>query len=125
MVTLNQLRKFPRRRKRTKLSFFRHNPQKKGVCLRVYTTKPKKPNSAVRKIAKVRFRDLKRNALVCIPGQGHSLGVHSVVLVRGGRVRDIPGVHFKMIRGKYDFTSSEKIVRSRKRSKYGLSGKKD
>jgi len=85
----------------------------------VYTTSPKKPNSSVRKITKVRLSTGKR-ILAAIPGQGHSLQQHSTVLVRGGRCRDIPGIHYKLVRGKYDFITSETILRSQKRSKYGL-----
>src|SRR5436309_2393495 len=80
-------------------------PQKKGICVKVYITKPKKPNSAQRKVAKVALgRTFKaKKILVAIPGQGHTLQKFSVVMVRGGRVRDIPGVRYKLMRGKYDF----------------------
>jgi len=94
-------------------------PQKLGSCLKVYTTTPKKPNSAIRKITKVRLSNRKK-ILACIPGQGHALQIHSTVFVRGGRCRDIPGIQFKLIRGKYDFITSEVIFRSQRRSKYGL-----
>jgi len=93
-------------------------PQKLGRCVRVYTTSPKKPNSSVRKITKVKL-STGRKILAAIPGQGHALQQHSTVLVRGGRCRDIPGIHFKLVRGKYDFITSENIIRSQKRSKYG------
>ncbi len=123
MATLNQIVKKPRKKnkKRSLTPFLGSSPQKKGICVRVYTTKPKKPHSAIRKIAKVFLPSRRRHVLTYIPGQGHTLSVHSVVLIRGGRVRDIPGMHCKMIRNKYDFVSPELILRSRRRSKYGLS----
>ena len=91
-------------------------PQKKGVCLRVYTKSPKKPNSAVRKIAKIKLTN-QNEIIAYIPGEGHNLQEHSVVLVRGGRVKDLPGVKYKIIRGDFDFQG----VKGRKqaRSKYG------
>jgi small subunit ribosomal protein S12 len=91
-------------------------PQKKGVCLRVYTKSPKKPNSAVRKIAKIKLTN-QNEIIAYIPGEGHNLQEHSVVLVRGGRVKDLPGVKYKIIRGVFDFQG----VKGRKqaRSKYG------
>ncbi len=95
-------------------------PHRKAVCVRVYTTSPKKPNSAVRKVAKVKFLISKKTGIVYVPGQGHTIGQHSVVLVRGGRVRDVPGVHYKMIRNKFDFTSKEVFIRKARRSKFGL-----
>lgn len=91
-------------------------PQRKGVCLKVTTTSPKKPNSAVRKICRVRLSD----GLVvtaAIPGHGHNLQKHSVVLIRGGRVRDLPGVRYKLIRGKYDLDLNENVKRTQGRSK--------
>jgi small subunit ribosomal protein S12 len=122
MVTLNQLVYKPRvsRLNYTRTKFLGKSPQKKGVCVRVYTTKPKKPHSAIRKLAKLYLPSRKRHVLAYIPGQGHTLSVHSVVLIRGGRVRDIPGMHCKMIRGKYDFALNETFVRVRRRSKYGI-----
>lgn len=97
-------------------------PQKRGVCLRVYTTSPKKPNSAVRKIAKVKLLSnrLKPQVLAGIPGIGHSLQVYGIVLIRGGRVNDVPGVRYKLIRGKYDFIADESFLRKNRRSKYGV-----
>jgi small subunit ribosomal protein S12 len=91
-------------------------PQKKGVCLRVYTKSPKKPNSAVRKIAKIKLTN-QNEIIAYIPGEGHNLQEHSVVLVRGGRVKDLPGVKYKIILGVFDFQG----VKGRKqaRSKYG------
>lgn len=82
--------------------------------------KPKKPNSAIRKIAKVRLYKTKRNILAYIPGQGHTLQKYSVVLVRGGRVKDLPGVKYHILRGQYDFPAVESVVRRHGRSKYGL-----
>ena len=91
-------------------------PQKRGVCVRVYTTTPKKPNSAMRKVARVRLTNSKEvNAY--IPGEGHNLQEHSIVLVRGGRVRDLPGVRYKIIRGAYDCAAVQD--RKQARSCYG------
>lgn len=123
MVTVNQLIKKKRIKKfhKNPLNALDKSPQKRGVCVRVYITKPKKPNSALRKIAKVRLSN-KRMVLCSIPGQGHNLAEYSVVLVRGGRVKDVPGVRFKLIKGgvKYDFGWSERFVRYNGRSKYGI-----
>ena len=91
-------------------------PQRRGVCTRVYTTTPKKPNSAMRKVARVRLTNQKEvNAY--IPGEGHNLQEHSIVLIRGGRVRDLPGVRYKIIRGAYDCGAVKD--RKRARSRYG------
>ena len=92
------------------------NPQKRGVCLRVYTTTPKKPNSALRKVARVRMTN-GHEATCYIPGVGHNLQEHSVVLVRGGRVKDLPGVRYKIIRGALDTQGVDK--RKQSRSHYG------
>jgi len=92
------------------------NPQKRGVCTRVYTTTPKKPNSALRKVARVRMTN-GREATCYIPGIGHNLQEHSVVLVRGGRVKDLPGVRYKIIRGALDTQGVDK--RRQGRSRYG------
>ena len=102
-------------------------PQKKGNCVKVYITKPKKPNSAQRKVAKVALgRTFKaKKILVAIPGQGHTLQKFSVVMVRGGRVRDIPGVRYKLMRGKYDFSMPENFIRVHRRSFYGIPKPKD
>lgn len=91
-------------------------PQKKGVCLKVYTKTPKKPNSALRKVSKIKLTN-KYTIIGYIPGIGHNLQEHSIVLIRGGRVQDLPGVKYHLIRGKYDLLS----VKTRKtaRSKYG------
>ena len=91
-------------------------PQRRGVCVRVYTTTPKKPNSALRKIARVRLSNM-MEVTAYIPGEGHELQEHSVVLVRGGRVKDLPGVRYHIIRGALDTTGVGK--RRRGRSKYG------
>lgn len=102
--------------KKTKSPALKKNPQRKGVCLRVYTRTPKKPNSAIRKVARVRLTN-GVDIIAYIPGEGHNLQEHSVVLVRGGRVKDLPGVRYHLIRGVYDLQG----VASRKngRSKYG------
>nr|YP_009546484.1 ribosomal protein S12 [Gelidium kathyanniae]AYO27832.1 ribosomal protein S12 [Gelidium kathyanniae] len=118
MPTLKQLLKKTRVKSKIKKRSIglTKNPQKKGVCIRVYTINPKKPNSAERKVAKVQLTSGK-SVIGYIPGEGHSLQEHSLVLVRGGRVKDLPGVFYHFIRGKYDLTS----VKNRKsaRSKYG------
>lgn len=121
MVTLKQLDSGIRKKK-----FHYHGtklllgcPQKKGVCLKIRTMSPKKPNSAVRKIVKVKLSTL-RQILAYIPGQGHNLHEHSRVLVRGGKVPDLPGLHYKLIRGKYDFAWSETFERRNRRSKFGI-----
>jgi small subunit ribosomal protein S12 len=95
-------------------------PQKKGICTKVYTTSPKKPNSAVRKVTKIFITSHKISTIVGIPGQGHKLQEFSVVLIKGGRVNDVPGVKFKAIRGKYDFNWAETFFRKKRRSKYGI-----
>ncbi len=92
------------------------SPQKKGVCLKVYTRTPKKPNSAIRKIARVRLTN-GIDVIAYIPGEGHNLQEHSVVLVRGGRVKDLPGVRYHLIRGVYDLQGI--TSRKKSRSKYG------
>ena len=97
-------------------------PQKRGVCTRVYTTTPKKPNSALRKIARVRLSN-KVEVTSYIPGEGHNLQEHSIVLVRGGRVKDLPGVRYHIVRGTLDATGVEK--RRRSRSKYGVKRPKE
>ena len=118
MVTKNQLLKTPRiiKKNASKSIALIKCPQKKGVCVRVFTRTPKKPNSAIRKVARVKLTTGK-TITGYIPGEGHNLREHSVVLVRGGRVKDLPGVKYHLIRGKYDLHS----IRNRKqsRSKYG------
>ena len=120
MPTLAQLvrRKQERRVKKgeKKTPALQNSPQKRGVCLRVYTKAPKKPNSAVRKLAKVRLSN-GFEVIAYIPGEGHNLQEHSVVLLRGGRTKDLPGVKYKVIRGVYD-TQGVK-GRQQARSKYG------
>ena len=92
-------------------------PQRRGVCTRVYTTTPKKPNSALRKVAKVRLTN-KFEVIAYIPGEGHNLQEHSIVMIRGGRVKDLPGVKYHIVRGKYDASGVE--GRKTSRSKYGV-----
>ena len=118
MPTINQLIRKGRQAqsKRTKTPALRGAPQKRGVCTRVYTTTPKKPNSALRKVARVRLVN-GMEVTAYIPGIGHNLQEHSVVLIRGGRVRDLPGVRYKIIRAALD--SAGVADRKRGRSKYG------
>ncbi len=118
MPTINQLISKPRRPKpkRNKVPALQHCPQKRAVCTRVYTTTPKKPNSALRKVAKVRLTN-GYEALTYIPGEGHNLQEHSVVLIRGGRVKDLPGVRYHILRGVLD-TQGVKD-RKKRRSLYG------
>ena len=118
MPTINQLIAKPRKTPayREKARHLEACPQKRGVCTRVYTTTPKKPNSALRKVAKVRLTN-QREVISYIPGEGHNLQEHSVVLIRGGRVRDHPGVRYHVLRGVLD-TQGVKD-RRQSRSKYG------
>ena len=118
MPTLNQLVRKGRKRKITKMKTpaLQACPQKRGVCVRVYTTTPKKPNSALRKVARVRLTNgIEVNSY--IPGIGHNLQEHSVVLIRGGRVKDLPGVRYHIVRGTLDAAPTEN--RRQSRSKYG------
>jgi len=119
MPSYKQLLRGIRKRKifKTKVPAFFGSPQKRGVCVRVGVVKPKKPNSAQRKIAKIKLCN-KKFIIAYIPGHGHNLQQHSSVLVRGGRVPDLPGVRYHIMRGKYDFSSKEKIDRINRRSKY-------
>lgn len=121
MVTINQLVKKGRVKKahKVKLKALDGCPFKRGVCVRVGTTKPKKPNSAIRKIAKVVLSN-RRRVTIAIPGIGHNLQEHSIVLVRGGRANDLPGVRYKAVRGKLDFIAYESYGRKNRRSKYGV-----
>ena len=123
MPTINQLVRKPRRAPRTKskVPALGGSPQRRGVCTRVYTTTPKKPNSALRKVARVRLSN-GIEVTAYIPGVGHNLQEHSIVLVRGGRVKDLPGVRYKIIRGSLDTQG----VRGRKqaRSRYGAKKEK-
>src|SRR5260221_11130141 len=118
MPTINQLSRTPRAPQggRNKVPALQASPQKRGVCPRVYTTTPKKPNSALRKVARVRLTN-GFEVTSYIPGEGHNLQEHSVVLIRGGRVKDLPGVRYHIIRGTLD-TQGVKDRRQR-RSKYG------
>nr|AHX02469.1 ribosomal protein S12 [Plocamium cartilagineum] len=118
MPTINQILKNSRKnQKLKKKTSLIKCPQKKGICLRVYTINPKKPNSAERKVAKVRLTNGKF-VIGYIPGEGHILQEHSLVLVRGGRVKDLPGVRYHFIRGVYDLKGVSK--RKQGRSKYGV-----
>ena len=118
MPTINQLIKKGRERRpeKSKTPIMAQCPQKRGVCLSVSTTSPNKPNSALRKIARVRLTN-KQEGTVYIPGEGHNLNEHSSVLIRGGRVRDLPGVRYHIIRGALDTAGVAK--RKQARSKYG------
>ena len=118
MTTINQLVRKSRKRKvyKSNVPALEGKPQKRGVCTRVYTTTPKKPNSAMRKVARVRLTNGKEvNAY--IPGEGHNLQEHSIVLIRGGRVKDLPGVRYHVIRGTLDTGGVDD--RTQRRSKYG------
>ena len=118
MPNINQLVRKPRRAPiaRNKVPAMQESPQKRGVCTRVYTTTPKKPNSALRKVAKVRLTN-GFEVIGYIPGEGHNLQEHSVVMIRGGRVKDLPGVRYHIVRGSLD-TQGVKD-RKQSRSKYG------
>ncbi len=124
MPTINQLIRKGRSKikKKTKSPALEGSPQKRGVCLRVYTTTPKKPNSALRKVARVRLSNGKVVSAY-IPGEGHALQEHSIVLVRGGRVKDLPGVRYHIVRGVYDSVGVE--GRKKSRSCYGTKKPKD
>ena len=118
MPTINQLVRKSREKvsKRNKVPALKSCPQKRGVCLRVYTTTPKKPNSALRKVARVKLTN-GQEVTAYIPGEGHNLQEHSVVLIRGGRVKDLPGVRYHIIRGTLD--TQGVADRRQRRSKYG------
>jgi small subunit ribosomal protein S12 len=118
MTTINQLVRKPRKRKvdKNKVPALEGKPQKRGVCTRVYTTTPKKPNSALRKVARVRLTN-GYEVTSYIGGEGHNLQEHSVVLIRGGRVKDLPGVRYHIIRGTLDCSGVND--RKHSRSKYG------
>jgi len=118
MPTINQLVRKGRtdKRKINKVPALQACPQRRGVCTRVYTTTPKKPNSALRKVARVRLTN-GMEVTAYIPGEGHKLQEHSVVLIRGGRVKDLPGVRYHILRGVLDTTGVED--RRQRRSKYG------
>ena len=118
MSTINQLVRKPRKKRtlKTDVPALRGSPQKRGVCTRVYTTTPKKPNSALRKVCKVRLTT-GFEVISYIGGEGHNLQEHSVFLVRGGRVKDLPGVRYHTVRGTLDTTGVDD--RKQRRSKYG------
>jgi small subunit ribosomal protein S12 len=118
LPTIAQLVSKGRKRleKKTKSPALKNSPQKRGVCLRVYTTTPKKPNSALRKVARLRLTN-GMEVTAYIPGVGHNLQEHSIVMIRGGRVKDLPGVRYHIIRGTLD--SAGVADRRRGRSKYG------
>ena len=122
MPTIQQLIRKPRQKAvaKTKTPHLRGAPQKRGVCTRVYTTTPKKPNSALRKVARVRLTNAMEIGAY-IPGEGHNLQEHSVVLVRGGRVKDLPGVRYKVVRGTLDAAGVSD--RKKARSQYGVKAK--
>ena len=122
MPTLNQLVRNGRKEiiKKTKAPALKSCPQKRGVCTRVYTTTPKKPNSALRKVARVRLVN-GFEVTAYIPGEGHNLQEHSIVMIRGGRIKDLPGVRYHIVRGTYDTNGVED--RKQSRSKYGVKKK--
>ncbi len=124
MPTINQLIKHGRekRKKKSKAPALEGCPQKRGVCVRVYTVTPKKPNSALRKVTRVRLSN-GIEVTAYIPGEGHNLQEHSIVLVRGGRVKDLPGVRYKVIRGALDTAGVQ--GRKQSRSKYGAKRPKE
>lgn len=119
MPTINQLVRLGRKKvkKKSRAPALTGCPQRRGVCTRVYTTTPKKPNSALRKVCKVRLTN-GYEVTAYIPGEGHNLQEHSIVLVRGGRVKDLPGVRYHVVRGKYDSSGVEN--RKKSRSLYGV-----
>lgn len=122
MPTINQLinNKRINKKRSQRVPALEKCPQKKGVCMRILTRTPKKPNSAIRKLALLRLSNKKR-VYAYIPGEGHVLQEHSVVLMRAGRVKDLPGIKYKLIRGVFDFAGLEK--RKQARSKYGTKKK--
>ena len=126
MSTINQLTKRNKRLKKKRNIktpvLQRKHPQRKAVCVRIYVMTPRKPNSAKRKVAKVRFKDNSRT-IAYIPGENHNLKEYSLVLVRGGGVKDLPGIKYKLVRGVYDFAGVPN--RKRARSKYGVKKEKN
>lgn len=119
MITINQLCRTKRKLKKklNKTPALNKCPQKKGICLKIFLRTPKKPNSALRKLAKLRLMSNSKIITAYIPGEGHNLQDYSAVLVRGGRVKDLPGVKYHLVRGKLDFTGLKD--RKTSRSKYG------
>ena len=118
MTTINQLCRSKRKKKKTrnKVPALDSCPQKKGVCTKIFLRTPKKPNSALRKLVKLRLTNNKR-IMAYIPGEGHQLQEYSTVIIRGGRVKDLPGIKYHLVRGKLDFNGLKK--RKTSRSKYG------
>ncbi len=125
MPTVNQLVRRPRKPPvyKDKSPALKQNPFQRGVCTRVYTVTPKKPNSALRKVAKVRLVNAGFEVIAYIPGEGHNLQEHSIVLIRGGRVKDLPGVRYHIVRGTLDAAGVN--GRRRSRSKYGTKAPKE
>lgn len=120
MVTISQLiRKKRIKKRKKKLSLLSTKPQVKGICLKIFTKSPKKPNSAIRKVVKVKVNN--RELIAYIPGEGHNLEEHNYVLIKGGRTQDLPGVNYKVIRGVLDSTGV--LNRKSSRSKYGVKKK--
>ena len=119
MPTINQLCKYKRIPKlcKTKTPALRSCPQKKGICLKIVTRTPKKPNSGIRKLVKLRLTSYRKRIMAYIPGEGHNLQEYSTVLMRGGRVKDLPGIKYSLIRGKLDLLGLTQ--RKTSRSKYG------
>nr|YP_009511863.1 ribosomal protein S12 [Hydropuntia rangiferina]AXI97740.1 ribosomal protein S12 [Hydropuntia rangiferina]UAD89766.1 ribosomal protein S12 [Hydropuntia rangiferina] len=119
MPTLNQLLKVARCKKKQQVKSLALEkcPHKKGVCLKVFTMNPKKPNSADRKVAKIQLISTNKLIMSYIPGEGHNLQEHSIVLVRGGRIKDLPGIKYHLVRGALDLTAVN--GRKKSRSKYG------
>ena len=124
MPTINQLVRQPRKKKKKKSNVpaLQSCPQRRGICVRVYTTTPKKPNSALRKVARVRVTT-GFEVTVYIPGEGHNIQEHSVIALRGGRVKDLPGVRYHAVRGSNDLQGVE--GRKQSRSIYGTKSKED
>lgn len=118
MPTVNQLCKYGRKKKNklNKTPALTGSPQKKGICIKVFTRTPKKPNSAIRKLARIRLTN-NLKVMAYIPGEGHNLQEYSTVLMRGGRVKDLPGIKYHLVRGKLDFSGLKN--RKSSRSKYG------
>lgn len=123
MATINQISKKKYRKRKPTYSgtpLLKNKPYLKGTCVAVRITSPKKPNSAERKIVRVKISSTGKMLTASIPGQGHNLQKYSVVLVRGGRANDVPACRYKVVRGKYDFTTDESFERKKSRSKWGL-----
>nr|WPW47578.1 ribosomal protein S12 [Coccidia sp. AB-2023a] len=118
MPTINQLIKKNRKKElKTKVNILLGNPQRKGICQKVFTVTPKKPNSALRKVAKILLPNNKKEVIAYIPGEGYAVQDHNFVLIKGGRIKDLPGVRYKLIRGAKDVVGVKQ--RKSSRSKYG------